>query len=268
MTAPVALVTGAARGIGLAIAQALLNAGYRVMAADLPGDQNWNYDLGDATGLDQKLSSIATSASHEPSVAVCDLDVTLAQSCANAVARTIETFGQLNLLVNNAGVVDSGPILTFSETAWDRIFAVNSKGIFLMSQAAIPHLKTAENPNIVNTASIAGKKGVPNMAAYCGSKFAAIGITQSLAQELAPEGIRVNAICPGIVGTTMWLEHLMPKTNAASEVPIAFEDRSAELIPLGRPQSGNDMAEAVLYLAGAENVTGIALTVAGGMEMN
>ena len=106
------------------------------------------------------------------------------------------------------------------------------------------------------------------MAAYCGSKFAAIGITQSLAQELAPEGIRVNAICPGIVGTAMWLEHLMPKTNAASEVPIAFEDRSAELIPLGRPQSANDMAEAVLYLAGAENVTGIALTVAGGMEMN
>ena len=268
MTAPVALVTGAARGIGLAMAQTLLKAGYRVMAADLPGDQNWNYDLGHAKGLDQKLSSVATGAGNEPSVAVCDLDVTQTHSCTNAVAQTIETFGQLNLLVNNAGVVDSGPIMTFSEAAWDRIFAVNSKGIFLMSQAAIPHLKTAENPSIVNTASIAGKKGVPNMAAYCGSKFAAIGITQSLASELAPEGIRVNAICPGIVGTAMWLEHLMPKANAASEVAVAFEDRSAELIPLGRPQTSDDMAEAVLYLARAENVTGIALTVAGGMEMN
>ncbi len=268
MTAPVALVTGAARGIGLAMAQTLLKAGYRVMAADLPGDQNWNYDLGHAKGLDQKLSSVATGAGNEPSVAVCALDVTQTHSCTNAVAQTIETFGQLNLLVNNAGVVDSGPIRTFSEAAWDRIFAVNSKGIFLMSQAAIPHLKTAENPSIVNTASIAGKKGVSNMAAYCGSKFAAIGITQSLASELAPEGIRVNAICPGIVGTAMWLEHLMPKANAASEVAVAFEDRSAELIPLGRPQTGDDMAEAVLYLARAENVTGIALTVAGGMEMN
>ncbi len=268
MTAPVALVTGAARGIGLAMAQTLLKAGYRVMAADLPGDQNWNYDLGHAKGLDQKLSSVATGAGNEPSVAVCDLDVTQTHSCTNAVAQTIETFGQLNLLVNNAGVVDSGPIMTFSEAAWDRIFAVNSKGIFLMSQAAIPHLKMAENPSIVNTASIAGKKGVPNMAAYCGSKFAAIGITQSLASELAPEGIRVNAICPGIVGTAMWLEHLMPKANAASEVAVAFEDRSAELIPLGRPQTGDDMAEAVLYLARAENVTGIALTLAGGMEMN
>ena len=268
MTAPVALVTGAARGIGLAIAQTLLNAGYRVMAADLPGDQNWNYDLGDSRGLDQKLSSASAGDSNGPNVAVCDLDVTNAQSCARAVGQTIETFGQLNLLVNNAGVVDSGPIMTFNEAAWDRIFAVNSKGIFLMSQAAIPHLKTAENPSIVNTASIAGKKGVRNMAAYCGSKFAAIGITQSLASELAPEGIRVNAICPGIVGTAMWLEHLMPKANAANEIAVAFEDRSAELIPLGRPQTSDDMAEAVLYLARAENVTGIALTVAGGMEMN
>ncbi|MGA1104587.1 MAG: SDR family NAD(P)-dependent oxidoreductase, partial [Pseudomonadales bacterium] len=188
--------------------------------------------------------------------------------CQAAVATTIDHFGQLNLLVNNAGVVDSGPIEKFSEAAWDRIFAVNTKGIFLMTQAAVEALARAENASIVNTASIAGKKGVRHMAAYCGSKFAAIGVTQSLAQELAPKGIRVNAICPGIVGTAMWLEHLMPKAQSASNEVPEFSNYVSQLIPMGEPQTAEDMANAVVYLAQASNVTGIALTVAGGMEMN
>ena len=106
------------------------------------------------------------------------------------------------------------------------------------------------------------------MAAYCGSKFAAIGITQSMAMELAADKIRVNAICPGIVGTAMWLDHLIPKNNAASDAPVDFDTRAAQLIPMGEPQTAEDMADAVLYLARASAVTGIALTVAGGMEMN
>ena len=107
------------------------------------------------------------------------------------------------------------------------------------------------------------------MSAYCGSKFAAIGITQSLASELAPEGIRVNAICPGMVGTAMWLDHLLP-TNAVehSQKNEEFEKMMQERIPLGRSQTPEDMGEAALYLATAKNVTGISLSVSGGFEMN
>jgi meso-butanediol dehydrogenase/(S,S)-butanediol dehydrogenase/diacetyl reductase len=265
---PVALVTGAARGIGLAIAQSLIAAGYRVMAADLGGDQAWNYQLGQSGDIAQALRATDATSDNAPQYDICNVDVTDAAACEQAVQCTIETFGQLNLLVNNAGIVDSGPITEFSEDAWDQIFAVNTKGIFLMSKAAIPHLRVSENASIVNTASIAGKRGMPNMAAYCGSKFAAIGITQSMALELAADKIRVNAICPGIVGTAMWLDHLIPRYNAASDAVVDFDTQAAQLIPMGEPQTAEDMADAVLYLASARAVTGIALTVAGGMEMN
>ena len=130
MTSPVALVTGAARGIGLAITQSLIAAGYRVMAADLGTDQAWNYQLGQSADIAQALQAANPSTDNAPPYAVCTVDVTNAEACEQAVQKTIETFGQLNLLVNNAGIVDSGPITAFSEAAWDRIFAVNTKGIF------------------------------------------------------------------------------------------------------------------------------------------
>ena len=242
----------------------LLAEGYRVMAADLASaEASWNYELGDINTM-----GAALKADEEDRLKTCPVDVTNADSCAACVDATLKHFGQLNLLVNNAGVVDSGPIDTFSVAAWDRIFAVNTKGIFLMTQAAVQALEGQENASIVNTASIAGKKGVRHMAAYCGSKFAAIGVTQSLAQELAPRGIRVNAICPGIVGTAMWLEHLMPKAQSTSNETPDFAEYVSQLIPMGEPQTAEDMADAVVYLARTNNVTGIALTVAGGMEMN
>ena len=138
-----------------------------------------------------------------------------------------------------------------------------------MAKAAIPALSESDNAAIVNTASIAGKKGHANMSAYCGSKFAAVGITQSLAFELAPKAIRVNAICPGIVGTAMWLEHLMPmNTTDADEKNRTFEANVSQEIPLGRPQSVEDMGQAAVYIASAKNITGIALSVSGGIEMN
>ena len=132
-----------------------------------------------------------------------------------------------------------------------------------MTRAALPELRKSDDAAIVNTASIAGKKGSARMSAYCGSKFAAIGVTQSLAQELAPDGIRVNALCPGIVGTAMWLDHLM-----ANQGEAAFEERMTGLIPLARPQTADDMGQAAVYLATARNVTGVAHTVAGGLEMS
>ena len=109
--------------------------------------------------------------------------------------------------MNNAGVIQSGPLADFAERDWDRIFAVNVKGIFLLSQAALPHLK-ARGGHIINIASVAGKQGFPEMGVYCASKFAAISLTQSMAAELAEYDIRVNAICPGNVDTSMWYDHL------------------------------------------------------------
>ena len=266
MSNKVILVTGGARGIGAGIVRTFLDAGDSVMICNIglkPASSQWAYGLATASDIS------AIQDQYEERVDACYVDVTDSDSCLQAVKHTVEKFGQLDVLINNAGVVDSGPVESFSEKSWDRIFDVNAKGIFLMSKAALPELKKSIDAAIINTASIAGKRGHANMSAYCGSKFAAIGITQSLAMEFAPEGIRVNAICPGVVGTAMWLEHLLP-TNAVehSQKNEEFEARMSELIPLGRAQSAEDMGEAARYLATAKNLTGVALSVSGGFEMN
>lgn len=253
------LVTGGTRGIGKGIAKSFLGAGCKVMIADLASGDGWRYRLGSETEMAdtvRELSALGT-------VRCTPVDVTDAKSCAAAVEATVEAFGGLDVLVNNAGVVDSGDIDEFSEERWERIFAVNVKGVFLMAQAAVAKLRESGDAAIVNTASIAGKRGAPRMAAYCGSKFAVVGITQSLALELAADGIRVNALCPGMVNTAMWHDHLMANRGDAE-----FEERMAEMIPLGRPQTTADMGEAAVFLATAPNVSGIALNVAGGFEMH
>ena len=253
------LITGGARGIGKGIAKAFLEAGDQVMIGDLGTQAAWNYDLASKSTLQEAISELEVFGT----VNYVQLDVTDSNSCINAVSQTVKAFGNLDVLVNNAGVVGSGNVDVFKEQEWDRIFDVNVKGIFLMTRAALSELRKSDNAAIVNTASIAGKKGSPGMSAYCASKFAAIGLTQSFAQEFASDGIRVNALCPGIVGTAMWLDHLM-----ANEGEDAFQKRMKDLIPLGRPQTEDDMGQAAVYLASAPNVTGIAHTVAGGLEMD
>ena len=253
------LITGGARGIGKGIAKAFLEAGDQVMIGDLGTQAAWNYDLASKSTLQEAISELEVFGT----VNYVQLDVTDSNSCINAVSQTVKAFGNLDVLLNNAGVVGSGNVDVFKEQERDRIFDVNVKGIFLMTRAALSDLRKSDNAAIVNTASIAGKKGSPGMSAYCASKFAAIGLTQSFAQEFASDGIRVNALCPGIVGTAMWLDHLM-----ANEGEDAFQERMKDLIPLGRPQTEDDMGQAAVYLASASNVTGIAHTVAGGLEMD
>ena len=262
------LVTGGARGIGKGIAKSFLEAGHNVMIADLGGStsdaktdasSDWAYELSSQSEMAATVEELAPLGN----VQCTPLDVTIKASCEAAVAATLEAFDRLDVLVNNAGVVDTGRIDEFTEAQWDKIFNVNVKGIFLMTQAALASLRASDDAAIVNTASIAGKRGGPRLAAYCGSKFAAIGITQSLAVELARDGIRVNAICPGMVGTAMWLDHLM-----ANQGEAAFEDRMHDLIPLGRSQTTEDMGQAAVYLATAPNVSGVALNVAGAYEMH
>ena len=116
------------------------------------GGSDWTYNLADDADLQKTLS-------RSDNIEATYVDVTNPDSCADAVAQTVSRFGRLDILVNNAGIVDSGPVANFDEQAWDRIFAVNTKGIFLMTQAALPELRKQSNTSIVNTASIAGKKG-------------------------------------------------------------------------------------------------------------
>ncbi|MDE2747963.1 MAG: SDR family NAD(P)-dependent oxidoreductase [Chloroflexota bacterium] len=268
------IVTGAARGIGRGIAGAFAREGANIVLADLGGlaDKtagDWNYALAAEADLTSAEKDIKA---HGGKTMTIEVDVSDRASCQNLVDKSIAAFGRLDVIVNNAGIIQTGPLVGFAERDWDRIFAVNVKGIFLLSQAALPYLM-GNGGVIINIASVAGKRGFPHMGAYCASKFAAIGLTQSMAAELAEYAIRVNAICPGNVDTAMWFDHLskaerqrhLHSTNTVEDTFNAVIDAT---VPLGREQSPDDMAEAALYLARAENVTGISLTVAGGFVMN
>ena len=268
------IVTGAARGIGRGIAEAYAAEGANVVLADLgavAGERAgpWHYKL--ATLGDLATTAIDIRDKGGACLAL-EVDVSDRASCQNLVDVSIDEFGRLDVLVNNAGIIQSGLVADFAESDWDRIFAVNVKGIFLMSQVALPHLMQAGGV-IINIASVAGKRGYPRMGAYCASKFAAIGLTQSMAAELAEHSIRVNAICPGNIDTSMWFDHLSKSAlrqcqYGTDSVDDTFAAVIEDLVPLGRAQTPADIAEAALYLTRAENVTGISLNVAGGFEMN
>jgi meso-butanediol dehydrogenase/(S,S)-butanediol dehydrogenase/diacetyl reductase len=266
-----AVVTGAARGIGRAIADALADAGARVVLADLGrrgGGQGtgWDYKLASADDLELAAQAIRRRGGQ---AITTDVDVSDAESCKRMVAAACDAFDGIDVLVNNAGLVKMGFVANYPEADWDRLFAVNTKGVFLCTQAALPALSAARG-TVINVASIAGKRGYPGLAAYCASKFAVVGLTQAMAAELGGSGIRVNAVCPGLLATAMWTDHLAPivaQMSGKAGARAAFDDYVRGSTPLGREQKPEDVADAVLYLARADNVTGIALNVAGGAEM-
>jgi meso-butanediol dehydrogenase/(S,S)-butanediol dehydrogenase/diacetyl reductase len=179
-------------------------------------------------------------------------------------------FGGLDVLVAAAGVIAAAPVAAMDEAQWDRIFAVNVKGVFLCARAAIPVLAKRGEGRIVNVASVAGKTGRGGLAAYCASKAAVISLTQALAEELGPSNIAVNALCPGYVQTAMWTEVLNPVLSAMSGVPAdrVFEQFVQRQTFLKRGQTPEEIADAAVYLCRADNVTGIALNVAGGGEVH
>jgi len=267
------IVTGGARGIGRGIAEAYAREGARVAVADLGSlaarrAGAWDYKLASDDDLTRTVAGICSDGGEAIAI---EADVTDANSCAHMVDAVTDAFGGVDVLVNNAGLVKLGPIVTYEEADWDRLFAVNTKGVFLASRAAIPSLLSRGEGMILNIASVAGKRGFGGLGAYCASKFAVIGLTQAMAQELAPMNVRVNAICPGVLATAMWMDHLsvavghMTGKQGGRE---AFESYVQQNTPLGREQTPEDIAEAALYLTRADNVTGVALTVAGGMEMH
>ncbi len=258
----VALVTGAARGIGRGIALGLADAGADVVLADLDHDPGaLSYELSGKTQLDATTAEVAARGPGQALGIGCD--VTRADQVESLVRSVCERLGGIDVLVNNAGVVHFAPLVEIEEERWDQVFAVNVKGAYLVCRAAIPSLVERQGC-IVNIASVAGKRGYPLGSLYCASKFAVVGLTQSLAAELGPQGVRVNAICPGILATHMWTHHLASEERGGS---AAYEGAVAASIPLGRAQTPEDIADAVRYLALAPNVTGVSLNVAGGMEV-
>jgi len=261
----VALVTGAARGIGRGIALGLAEAGADVVLADLATEgESWTYRLAGKGELEAAAKEVEARGVRALAVAC---DVRRADQVAALVAGALQGLGRLDVVVNNAGVVHFGALAEFDERRWEQLFDVNVKGVFLVCKAAIPHL-VRSGGCIVNVASVAGKRGYAGGTGYCASKFAVVGLTQALAAELGPQGVRVNAVCPGILATAMWNDHLSDVLGAASgsRGREAFDAAVQRFVPLGREQTPEDVAGAVLYLATAPNVSGIALNVAGGME--
>ena len=269
LTGKVALVTGGARGIGRGIAVALAAEGAHVAVADLeqPDDRAVAYRLAGTADLAESARLVAA---HGVTALPLTGDVTRGADARRLVAETTARLGGLDVVVNNAGVLTAGPFETLTEAQWDRMMAVNAKGVFLVTQAALPALKARGGGVVVNISSISGKTGRAFTAGYAASKFAVVGLTQALAQELGPSNIRVNAVCPGLLRTTMWTHGVGPARAASLGVPPeqAFDAFVRLNTPLGREQTPADIGEAVVYLCRADNVTGVALNVAGGVEMH
>jgi meso-butanediol dehydrogenase/(S,S)-butanediol dehydrogenase/diacetyl reductase len=265
----VALVTGAARGIGRAIAIGLAHAGCNVAVADIAQSQDGItvYPLGSDAELAVTAGQIRKLGRQTTTL---QADVTKREDVEQMMKTIEERLGGLDILVANAGIIMAGPVASMSEAEWDRIFAVNVKGVYLCAQAAIPRLIARGGGRIVNIASVAGKTGRAGLAAYCASKAAVISLTQSLAEELGPMQIAVNAICPGYLKTAMFTQVLNPLLARLYQAPEdeVFEKFVQRQTFLGRGQSPEDIAEATVYLCRAENVTGITLTVAGGGEVH
>ncbi len=253
----VAIVTGGARGIGRGIACALAEEGARVAVADLP-----------ATDADRQETIAEIERLGGDALAV-DVDVRDFAQAQAMVEAARAKWGRVDILVNNAGVIAIGPVVAFAEEDWDRVMDVNLKGTFLCSKAVGPHLMQQRSGRIINLSSIAGKKGRGGSSCYSATKFGIIGFTQALAHEMAPFDVTVNAICPGEVNTYMWREVLSPAIGAMAGVSAdeAFEGFIKTQVPMGRPQTVEDMGQAAVFLCRADNITGIALNVNGGTEM-
>lgn len=251
----VAIVTGATGVIGKGICRVLAEKGMRVVVADLNQET-----------CDGFAAELETGDKNTIGVAV---DVTSKASTEQMVQKVIDTFGRVDTLVNNAGIIKLGPLPELSEEDFDQVIAVNLKGSFLCARAVSPHLIKQQSGAIINIASVSSKRPGPLQSAYAASKHAQIGLTQVWCMELGEYNITVNAVCPGFVDSPMWSEHLSPAYAQTFEVaPEKLIDAAAKFhMPLGRPQTSEEIGEAVAYFCQAESTSGQALVIDGGYAL-
>lgn len=240
----VAVVTGGGSGIGRAIAQCFAAEGAKIVVADRAVER--------AAGVVEEIEAAGGIALATP------LEVTDAESVGQMAQWALESYGQIDILVNNAAISQGDDILTFDETTWDLNLDVVLKGVFLCSKAVLPAMITAKRGAIVNIASVNGLTGLGEEG-YSAAKAGVINLTQNMAIKYGQHNVRVNVICPGTVQTPIWNARLQ-------EDPKIF-DKLAAWYPLGRIGQPEDIAKAALYLASddASWVTGTVLTVDGGL---
>jgi NAD(P)-dependent dehydrogenase (short-subunit alcohol dehydrogenase family) len=243
-----AIVSGAARGIGFAIARRLVDGGAKVAVADIDG-----------AGADTAAAELGNGSIGVACDVRSDVDVDA------AVTRAVEAFGGLDLLINNAGIEIAKPITELTSEEFSRVLDINVTGTFRLTKAALPALAASGGGAIVNLSSVAGTAGGPLLSAYCASKGAVIRFTESAALEFRQAGIRVNAVCPGLIQTEM-ADRLAAPVEAIA--PIPFD----ELIALKQGRFGTpaEVAETVAFLASddARFVNGAHYLVDGGLTAN
>jgi D-sorbitol dehydrogenase (acceptor) len=257
-----ALLTGAGGGIGLAVTAAYLREGARCTVVDLAADPSDHFH--------------ALKAEHPESLHYACANVASAPSIANMVASARAKFGTIDVLFNNAAIFTLAPLLEATEADYQRVFDVNVKGMFFVMQAVLRQMvepgvgADSSGRSVINMASQAGRRGEALVAHYCASKAAVISYTQSAALAMAPHGIRVNGIAPGVVDTPMWAE--VDALFAGFEgLQIGEKKRAVGLaVPLGRMGRPDDVAGAAVFLASdeARYITAQTLNVDGGNWMS
>jgi NAD(P)-dependent dehydrogenase (short-subunit alcohol dehydrogenase family) len=246
------IITGAARGIGAATARRFCEEGARVVLADQ-----------DAGGVEATAAVLRAAGYDSHARAV---DVTDEGALRAVLDEAAELFGGLDVALANAGVLSVGPLSALSQDDLERTLRVNVLGTFLTFRLALAHLRRSGGGALLCTASQAGVRGYRDMSAYCASKFAVVGLVKSLAQELADDGIRVCAVAPGITATEMYQELVDERAALWDVDSSAAEQRLHRTVPMGRPATPEEVANAFVYLASpaASYVSGIALVIDGG----
>lgn len=255
MKEKVAIVTGGGSGIGKAICRALATEGSHVVVAD----------INEKAAQETRNELSALGGQYLP----LKVDVRSEREVQQMVDETIRKFNRVDILCANAGVSTMNWVVDLTEEEWDYNMDVNAKGVFLCDKhVARQMIKQGQGGKIVNTASMAGKTGAILLAHYCASKFAVIGFTVSLADELAKYKINVNAVCPGFVETSMQERELQWEAKLKGTTPEEIKQSMVKMTPLGRIEKPEDVAKLVVFLASAESdfMTGQAINITGGIE--